>query len=222
MASPSEVATPHIPTTSRGQRTRAQLIRGARAAFEKNGYLETRVVDIAEEADVAYGTFYTYFTSREEIFSEVVDVPLADFQEVTRAEPPAGSSPAARIARSNRGYLRAYRKNARMMAVLEQSTTFNEMLMDVRRGIRGYGSFDRGRRSSGGREGLVDSSIDAYYAATSLGAMVNRSAYVWMVLGEPYDEDIAVEQLTLLYCHRSAFPPLTSLRGSTCCTPADA
>ena len=138
MASPSEVATPHIPTTSRGQRTRAQLIRGARAAFEKNGYLETRVVDIAEEADVAYGTFYTYFTSREEIFSEVVDALLADFQEVTRAEPPAGPSPAARIARSNRGYLRAYRKNARMMAVLEQSTTFNEMLMDVRRGIRGY------------------------------------------------------------------------------------
>ncbi len=207
MASPSEVATPHIPTTTRGQRTRAQLIRGARAAFEKNGYVETRVVDIAEEADVAYGTFYTYFTSREEIFSEVVDALLADFQEVTRAEPPAGPSPAARIARSNRGYLKAYRKNARMMAVLEQSTTFNEMLMDVRRGIRGYW-VDRSRAAieRWQEEGLVDASIDAYYAATSLGAMVNRSAYVWMVLGERYDEDTAVEQLTLLYCHALGLP----------------
>ena len=30
--------------------------------------------------------------------------------------------------------------------------------------------------------------------------MVDRSAYVWLVLGEPYDEDVAVEQLTALYC----------------------
>ena len=80
-----------------------------------------------------------------------------------------------------------------MMAVLEQSATFTEMLMDVRRKIRGYW-VDRSRPAieRWQAEGLVDGSIDRYYAATSLGAMVNRSAYVWMVLGEPYDEDIAV------------------------------
>ena len=95
MASPRavETATPHIPTTSRGQRTRAQLIRGARAAFEKNGYLETRVVDIAAEAHVAYGTFYTYFNSREEIFAEVVDELLADFQTIAERSRTAAAAP---------------------------------------------------------------------------------------------------------------------------------
>ena len=190
-----------MPTTSRGRRTRAQLITGARAAFEKNGYLDTRVVDIAAEADVSYGTFYTYFSSREEIFEEVVEALLADFQAIARAEPFLGESPAARIERANRGYLRAYRKNARMMAVLEQAATFTDILRDVRRGIRGYW-VDRSRNAIARwqHDGLIDTSIDPYYAATSLGAMVNRSAYVWMVLGEPYDEDQAVAQLTLLYC----------------------
>ena len=42
--------------------------------------------------------------------------------------------------------------------------------------------------------------IDPYYAASALGSMVDRSAYVWLVLGEPYDEDVAVDQLTALYC----------------------
>jgi AcrR family transcriptional regulator len=192
---------PHLPSTSRGRRTRSQLIVGARVAFEKNGYLDTRVVDITEAAGVSYGTFYTYFTSREEIFAEVVDALLADFQEIARAEPLVGRTPAAGIERANRGYLRAYRKNARMMAVLEQAATLTDVLRDVRRGIRGYW-VDRSRAAieRWQREGLVDAAIDAYYAATSLGGMVNRSAYVWMVLGEPYDEDTAVEQLTLLYC----------------------
>jgi hypothetical protein len=30
--------------------------------------------------------------------------------------------------------------------------------------------------------------------------MVDRSAYVWLVLGEPHEEEVAVEQLTALYC----------------------
>jgi hypothetical protein len=30
--------------------------------------------------------------------------------------------------------------------------------------------------------------------------MVDRSAYVWLVLGEPFDEELAVDQLTALYC----------------------
>lgn len=207
MASLSEVATPHIPTTSRGRRTRAQLVAGARAAFEKNGYLETRVVDIAAEADVAYGTFYTYFTSREEIFAEVVDDLLADFQAIAHAEPRIGRTPAARIERSNRGYLRAYRKNARMMAVLEQTAMFSEALMEVRRNARRYW-VDRSQRAikQWQAEGLVDESVDPYYAATCLGAMVDRSAYLWLVLGEPYDEDAAVEQLTQLYCRSLGLP----------------
>ena len=32
--------------------------------------------------------------------------------------------------------------------------------------------------------------------------------YVWIVLGEPYDEDVAVEQLTLLYCRALGLPTL--------------
>ena len=37
--------------------------------------------------------------------------------------------------------------------------------------------------------------------ASALGSMVDRSAYVWLVLGEPYDEEIAVAQLTRLYAN---------------------
>jgi AcrR family transcriptional regulator len=190
------------PVTARGAKTRAALVKAARASFEKNGYLDVNVGDIARTARVAHGTFYTYFNSKEEIFSEVVRALLEDFQRIAHEEPPASRQLSERIERANRGYIRAYEANARMMAVLEQVATFNPRLAAVRRETRRFW-VDRGtaaiRRWQ--ERGLVDTDIDARYAASALGSMVDRSAYVWIVLGEPYDVDVAVEQLTRLYCN---------------------
>ena len=195
--------------TPRGLRTRAKLVKAARALFEKKGYLDTNINDISARARVAYGTFYTYFGSKEEIFEEVVGELTASFRSIAHSEPEAGPEPASHIARANRGYLRAYRANAAMMAVLEQVATFSPRLAQVRRDTRRYWV----QRSQAAilrwqAEGLVPADIDPYYAASSLGSMVDRSAYVWIVLGEPYDEEIAVEQLTLLYCNALGLPKL--------------
>jgi hypothetical protein len=56
------------------------------------------------------------------------------------------------------------------------------------------------------QHGMVDERIDPAYAASALGSMVDRSAYVWIVLGEPYDPDGAVVQLTRLYCNALGIP----------------
>lgn len=192
------------PVTARGARTRAGLVNAARALFEKNGYLDTSVADVAARAKVAHGTFYTYFDSKEDIFAEVAELLLADFQSALQKEPelPAGHSLSERIERTNRGYLRAYEECARMMAVLEQVATFNPRLSAIRRSSRRYWvqrNTEAIRRWQD--RGLVDSSIRPEYAASILGSMIDRSAYVWIVLGEPYDFDEAVAELTRLYCN---------------------
>jgi len=184
-------------------------VKAARALFEKQGYLDTNVGDISRRARVAHGTFYTYFSSKEEIFSEVADALVTDVQRIAEAEPhvagDAGIS--ERIERSNRGYLRAYQENARMMAVLEQVATFNPRLAAVRRASRRFWvqrNSDAIRRWQD--QGLVDTAIDPQYAASALGSMIDRSAYVWIVLQEPYEFDKAVEQLTRLYCNALQVP----------------
>jgi AcrR family transcriptional regulator len=197
------------PVTARGARTRASLVKAARGLFEKNGFLDTNVGDIARKARVAHGTFYTYFNSKEEIFTEVVEGLLGDFQRIAAEEPTVSDhgSISERIERANRGYIRAYEANARMMAVLEQVATFNSRLAQMRRATR---SFWRQRNSEAIRRwqerGIIDSSIDPDYAASALGSMVDRSAYVWIVLGEPYEFETAVVQLTRLYCNALGVP----------------
>lgn len=192
------------PLTPRGARTRAALVKAARALFERNGYLDTNVGDVARRARVAHGTFYTYFSSKEEIFAEVADALQHEFVVVAEAEPhlAPGAALSERIERSNRGYLRGYEQYARMMGVLEQVATFNPRLAAIRRASRRYwvqrntSAIQRWQK-----QGLVDDRIDAGYAASALGSMVDRSAYVWLVLGEPYELDEATVQLTRLYCN---------------------
>lgn len=64
--------TPGAPKTARGARTRAKILAAAEEAFGSLGYHRAGVTDITKTAGVAQGTFYTYFSSKEEILRELV------------------------------------------------------------------------------------------------------------------------------------------------------
>ena len=59
--------------TERGERTRTRLLKAAEDVFTELGYHEASVVKIAESAGVANGTFYLYFSGKQEIFDELVE-----------------------------------------------------------------------------------------------------------------------------------------------------
>lgn len=61
------------PRTARGTRTRTKLLEAAERIFAEVGYSEASIVRITEAAGVAQGTFYLYFSSKLEIFEELVE-----------------------------------------------------------------------------------------------------------------------------------------------------
>ena len=74
---------PSAPRSRKGHRTRAPLVDAAKTVFERDGFLDARIVDIAATAKLAPGSFYHYFDSKEEIFREV-----AELQEERLTAPP--------------------------------------------------------------------------------------------------------------------------------------
>jgi AcrR family transcriptional regulator len=60
---------------------RQQLLDAAAWAFARKGYRAAAVSDIIDRAQVARGTFYLYFDSKEEVFFAIVD----DFHERIKA-----------------------------------------------------------------------------------------------------------------------------------------
>jgi AcrR family transcriptional regulator len=65
--------------------TRKLLINAAIRVFNEKGIDETSVNDITDEADVAYGTFYNYFTSIDELAPQVINAKLNDHIEFVRS-----------------------------------------------------------------------------------------------------------------------------------------
>jgi AcrR family transcriptional regulator len=59
--------------TARGARTRARLLEAAEQVFTELGYHEASIVKIVQAAGVAPGTFYLYFSSKRDIFDELIE-----------------------------------------------------------------------------------------------------------------------------------------------------
>lgn len=60
------------PELTKGERTRLRLLEAAERIFGEKGFHATSVTEIAQEADVANGTFYVYFPSKTDLFCELV------------------------------------------------------------------------------------------------------------------------------------------------------
>lgn len=67
-----DVADDRTPRTERGRRTLRALLDAAAQEFGAKGFHATGITDITRRAGVALGSFYTYFTSKEEIFRALV------------------------------------------------------------------------------------------------------------------------------------------------------
>ncbi|HET7709958.1 MAG TPA: TetR/AcrR family transcriptional regulator [Sphingomicrobium sp.] len=68
------------PRTARGERTRRKILDAALHEFGEHGFSDASIVGITGRAEVALGTFYTYFDSKEEVFRAVV----RDLSELVR------------------------------------------------------------------------------------------------------------------------------------------
>jgi AcrR family transcriptional regulator len=192
------------PRSRKGVLTRARLIEAAKTVFERDGFLEARIADIAETAQLAPGSFYHYFDSKEEIFREVAQAQeerLTATPEDERAGDSRDLSPTERIRRANRRYLERYREEAALMGVIEQVSRYDAEVNAARMATMKH-FVERAERAIRRlqREGVADRRLDPATAADALGAMVARLAELWLVQGyRDYDFDDAVEQLTMLW-----------------------
>jgi AcrR family transcriptional regulator len=201
------------PRSAKGRRTRARLVEAGKVVFERDGFLQARISDIATEAGVSHGSFYHYFTSKEEVFREIaeqVEERLVSLDDSSDADGPIG-----RIRAANRSYIMAYKREAQIMRVIEEVSRYNE---DVRAVRAKRDDFLAARLATAiarlQADGLADKRIDKEYAATALGGMVARFAETMFIDGGSYGINEAVEQLTLLWANSLGLTEAASAKRS--------
>ena len=193
-----------VAKTARGQATQAALVRGARKVFEREGFLDARIVDITKAAGTALGSFYTYFESKEEIFDAVWDELGEEGLNVVSlaflAEPDGHKRKS--IAAHHRAYLEGYLRNAKLLSVVEEVTNINDRFRR-RRTRRAQPVLKASREAIAElqQRGIVDRTLDPLATVRALSSMVSRTAYITFVLEEEKSGAIEglVDTLTLLW-----------------------
>jgi AcrR family transcriptional regulator len=175
------------------------LLGAARAVFERDGYVNARVADVAAEAELAHGSFYTYFDSKEDAFNavaaQVVEQVLASLRTAG-----IGMDTKAKISAANANFLRVYCEHATMLGLIDQVATLTEEFR--RRRLDLYLAFvervSRAIESIAASDPLV-AELDCQVAASALGGMVDKFAYTQFVLGQEFDRERSLATLDAIW-----------------------
>jgi AcrR family transcriptional regulator len=191
------------------------LLDAARVVFERDGFLEARVADIAEQAGMAHGSFYTYFGSKAEIFRTLVNevmetglyAPRLPATPRTDGRTPSVAEAWQRIEDGNRRYFELFKRDRKLLALFEQVASFDEELRHYRLALRQRSVT---RAADGIRRlqewGLADRELDAELASHALNSMVTQYIYFWLVMGQDLDEEASVATLTRLWGRAIGLP----------------
>lgn len=194
------------PVTARGERTRAALIAAARRVFEKRGYLDTKLSDITSAARCSTGTFYTYFVDKSDILQAVLEEVQDDMLHPQMPELVDGSV-RGHIEAGNRAYLRSYRRNAKMMKLLDQVAAIDPHFREVRR-RRSDAFVQRNAQAIVAlqRAGMADPDLDPLVSSKALSAMVSRVAFHVFCYEEEIDFEVLVQTCTGLWVNALRLP----------------
>ncbi len=191
---------------SQGRRTMRKLLDAAMHAFDQRGYHATRVNDIVEIAKTSHGTFYLYFSNKEDLLRALVAEAATESQtlyDTLSVLPARGAAPQWEDVH---GWVCAYSalwtRYAPLFRVWTDLATVDPDLVDVIRqtftSMSGALSKQIGPDSSG-------HIIDPDAAGMATLAMLDRFHYLREFVRQPID-DVALETMTTMV-YRALFDP---------------
>jgi AcrR family transcriptional regulator len=108
--------------TPRQAERRAAVIRAAHALAAAGGYDAVQMRDVSNEAGVALGTIYRYFTSKDQLLAAVMAEWMLDLDRRVSTKPPSGRTTAERVVdvlgRALRGMAREPKLAAAVVAAM--------------------------------------------------------------------------------------------------------
>ena len=164
------------PTTLKGQRTRQAILEAASRVFTRDGYVDSRMIDVAAEAGLSLGGLYRYFENKENLFASVIENLHEELFNRSRSSTPIARDPEAALFEANLGYLQHYRDNSGVLRAFIEATTVEERFTTIWWTMRErhvarflHAIEDDGRVELDG--------LDAATVARSMASLVEQTAY---------------------------------------------
>lgn len=187
------------PTENRGglgqvgrrERTAARLLEAAREVFLAKGLRDTTIDDIVSVAGVSHGSFYVYFSNKEQAFEQVVS-PLLDRLYITMSARAHGGTIFSRLEGTNRAFLALWASEPQLMQRVMEAARSGEGMAEQVEAMRLrfiQRTADHLRRHQAGG---VGHDVDPELAAQALSGMLESYA------GRRFRRQESVDELGLV------------------------
>lgn len=180
--------------------TRARLLTAARAVFEEKGYRSSSVAEIVKRAEVAHGTFYHYFKSREEVFRVIAEEAQERLHNAfaSARDLHPDHSLAERLGEGIAAFFASYRDQVQIMRAVEEVSRYDPELRAMRnRRLRGLVDDAASVIALMQTRGTADPTLDPTLTAAIVGSITLRFPETWLVDAViDFDFDVAVDHVT--------------------------
>ncbi|HZJ29033.1 MAG TPA: TetR/AcrR family transcriptional regulator [Solirubrobacterales bacterium] len=161
---------------------RRQILDAAVRVFARQGFHSTRVADIADQAGVAYGLVYHYFSSKEEVLNELFterwSLLLAAIAEADRGT----DSPREKLAAVASFIVESYRHDPELMKVIivEVTRAANSFGQTHLREIREAYESIAGIVAEGQASGELRDDVDPVFASMAFYGAIEQMLSGWI------------------------------------------
>jgi AcrR family transcriptional regulator len=206
---------------SQGRKTMRKLLDAAMIVFARRGYYAARVDDIVKVARTSHGTFYLYFSNKEDLLRALVAEAGEVVGTLDTSLGPIG--PDEQGWRELRRWMEQFSAAWQRYAPVLRAWT-DLALSDAELTAQGHAAAGAVAQTLATRvaEKGPQPGIDPAAAAVAVVAMVERFHYLWLFAGQPVDAS-ALDTLTTMV-HRALFgggtPPARWLANGDATTVA--
>ena len=184
-----------------------KLLDAAMEVFDQRGYHATRINDVVEVAETSHGTFYLYFSNKEDLLAALVAEAAAEglaLRDTVRTTEAIGSTRDG-LALWIRQYSVFWVHHAPLMRVWTELAAIDPRLGRLVR--RTLGAMEEALAERITDTAAADG-VDPRAAALAVLSMLDRFHFLREFVGEPVD-DAALETLTDIV-HRALFATASS------------
>ncbi|WP_369214470.1 TetR family transcriptional regulator [Streptomyces flavofungini] len=118
----ADPATP--PLTERQEARRRRILHASAQLASRGGFDAVQMREVAEAAGVALGTLYRYFPSKVHLLVATMQDQLQHLHTTLRKRPPAGATPAERVAETLMRAFRALQREPHLADAMVRALTF--------------------------------------------------------------------------------------------------
>ena len=182
-------------TAQRRQREKEQryqsILQVAERLFCENGYPNTKMQDIAREAEVAVGTVYFYFRNKEDLLLQLMDTIAFNFRNILGKAFRDGKNPIERFENAGRAFFQEFcvAHPFQLIILLRESVGITSEVEARRRAIIERLDRDVATAIQEVMEeyGIFDRSV-AEVVSVAIGGMLERVAYQYLIWQDRSEE----------------------------------